>query len=108
MKKLKNKKGESLIESLAAILIFTLSSILLFSMLSTAAKLNRAVKDADEAHQQQMIHAEQAISPSTSNQNKTVTISFVSNGTATPLFTFRNVNIYQMHDDALYSYALPD
>ena len=60
MKKLLNNKGESLVESLVAILIFTLSSILLYTMLSTATNLNRAAKEADEAHQQQMIYAEQA------------------------------------------------
>lgn len=106
MKKLKSKKGESLIESLVAILIFTMSSILLYSMLSTASQLNLKAKEADEAHQEQMVHAEQAETPFA--QRKTVTISLkTQTGTTTELFAFdRIINVYQLDEDSLYSFAL--
>ena len=103
MKKLKSKKGESLIESLVAILIFTMSSILLYSMLSTAAQLNLKAKEADEAHQAQMLYAEQAENASARGS---VRFSFRQNGIEKELFRYENVNVYRLDQEALYSFAL--
>ena len=108
MKKLLNNKGESLVESLVAILIFTLSSILLYTMLSTATNLNRAAKEADEAHQQQMIYAEQADSligsanPDLPSSGK---VKFTLTDQSVDLFS-DNVKLYRLDPDSLYSYAL--
>ncbi len=60
IKKLKSKAGESLVESMAAILIFTLTSIALLSMISASADINRTAKVADEQFQQQMVVVEKA------------------------------------------------
>lgn len=57
--KLKSRKGESLVESLAAILIFTLASIAMYSMVTTAADINMTVKDIEKGYNQQMLIAEQ-------------------------------------------------
>ena len=109
MKKLLNNKGESLVESLVAILIFTLSSILLYTMLSTATNLNRAAKEADEAHQQQMIYAEQAESLIGSANpdlpNGSGKVKFTLTDQSVDLFSY-NVNLYRLDPDSLYSYAL--
>lgn len=112
MKKLLNNKGESLVESLVAILIFTLSSILLYTMLSTATNLNRAAKEADEAHQQQMIYAEQAESligsanpDLPSGVNGSGKVKFTLTDQSVDLFS-DNVKLYRLDPDSLYSYAL--
>ena len=60
IRKLKSKAGESLVESMAAILIFTLSSIALLSMISASADINRTAKVADEQFQEQMTVVEKA------------------------------------------------
>lgn len=51
--KLHGKRGESLIESLAAILVFTLSSIIFLTMVSSASRINKTVKDEYAAFQTQ-------------------------------------------------------
>lgn len=60
IRKLKSKAGESLVESMAAILIFTLSSIALLSMISASADINRTAKVADRQYQEQMVYVEKA------------------------------------------------
>lgn len=60
IRKLKSKAGESLVESMAAILIFTLSSIALLSMISASADVNRTAKVADQQFQEQMVYVEKA------------------------------------------------
>ena len=57
-KKLKSKAGESLVESLCAILIFTMGSIIMLSMVSTAADINTTAKQEDESYNKQIAAAE--------------------------------------------------
>ena len=59
MNKLRSRAGESLVESLAAILIFTMASIGMYSMVTAAADINQTAKEADRASQEQMLIAEQ-------------------------------------------------
>lgn len=59
LNKLRSKAGESLIESLAAILIFTLASVGMFSMVTAAARINETAKATDREYQTQMTYAEQ-------------------------------------------------
>lgn len=56
--KLKSRKGESLVESLAAILIFTMSSIAMYSMVTSAADINMTVKEVEKVREQEMLVAE--------------------------------------------------
>lgn len=51
LKKLKNSRGESLVESLVSILIFTLASILFLTMVNSSARINEAAKAEDEQFQ---------------------------------------------------------
>ena len=53
-KYVKNKRGETLIESLVAILIFTMASIAMFSMCKTAANLNSSVKTYTQKLEEQI------------------------------------------------------
>lgn len=57
-RKLKSRKGESLVESLAAILIFTMASIAMYSMVTSAANINKTVKEVEKVREQEMLVAE--------------------------------------------------
>ena len=76
--KLKSRRGESLVEVLAAILIFTMASIIMYTMVTTAADLNTVAKAADRANQAQMVIAEQAEGVGTPGQVQ-MTISVGTN-----------------------------
>jgi len=60
IKRLKSKAGETLVESMAAILIFTFASIIMLSMVSSAADINTAAKEADREFYEQMVTVEKA------------------------------------------------
>ncbi len=51
LNKLKSKAGESLVESMASILIFTMASIILFTMVTTAGNINTNAKEKDALNQ---------------------------------------------------------
>lgn len=103
MKKLLGKKGESLVESLASILIFTLTSIALFSMLMASARINQETKTANEDFKTQMQVAETGDGEAIDGQ-VTFTFDGVTDG-ASIISTTKNVDIYQAEgENALYSY----
>ena len=58
--RLKSKKGETLVESMAGILIFTFGSIIMLSMVTSAADINTAAKEADQEYFTQMVQVELA------------------------------------------------
>lgn len=58
LKKLKDKKGETLIESLVAMLIALLSMVMLTSCTTAAAKMNAATKEMDEKYSKELERAE--------------------------------------------------
>ena len=97
-RKLKSKAGESLIESLAAILIFTMASIVMYSMVTTAADINRTAKEMDETNQQHMIAVEKGL-PDAKNGSAIITFSLGSTEIAQT-----QVDIYGGQDDSLYTY----
>lgn len=57
-RKLRSRRGETLVETLAAILIVTLSSMALLAMLSAAARINTAAGAADAAFRTALTAAE--------------------------------------------------
>ena len=75
MKKLRSRKGESLIEVLCAILIFTMSSVGMYSMVMAANNINAAAKEADRANQEAMAIVEKAEGDPTSKGSITVTVT---------------------------------
>ena len=74
---LKDKRGESLVESLAAILIFTMASIIMFSMVTTAVRINAAARDREAEVQTQLVAAESA---ETASGSGTVTMTITTGG----------------------------
>lgn len=56
--RLKSSRGETLVESMIAILIFTFASILFLTLVTSAADINLSVKSADESFQSQQQHIE--------------------------------------------------
>lgn len=79
MKKLKNKRGESLIEALAAILIFTLGSVVLYSMITTSTYMNAQAKQTDADNQALLTAVEKGVS----GAGTAGTVSMSLNGTKT-------------------------
>ena len=96
MKKLRSRAGESLIEALAAILIFTLASQTMYSMVTAAAGINKTAKNADRALQEQLVVVERADDVT---ETGTVTMALGSNDVISV-----TVDIYGGKDGALYSY----
>ena len=62
LNKLKSKAGESLVESLAAILIFTMASIVMYTMVTTASDINLKAKEMDEKIQAELVAVESGLS----------------------------------------------
>lgn len=58
VKKLRNVRGESLVEVLAAVLVCTLSVLLLASGAMAAARMNRAARDHDGSYYAALNYAE--------------------------------------------------
>lgn len=97
LKKLRSKAGESLVETLAAILIFTMASIVMYSMVTTAADLNRKAKETDQAVQSQMTAIEKGEESAKSGTEK---VTFSMNGST---MAEVDVDIYG-GNGKLYSY----
>ncbi len=96
--KLRAKRGESLVEVLCAILIFTLSSVAMYSMVMAASSINATAKEAEQTNLEQMLVAEKAEGD---GANGTVTMTVITPGGA--VSTTVNVEIYGA-DGELYSY----
>lgn len=58
LRKLKEKKGETLVESMVAMLIALLSMVMLTSCTTAAANINAATKEMDKKFNQELIRAE--------------------------------------------------
>lgn len=92
---IREKRGETLLESLVSILIFTFASVLLLTMLAAGARINRTAREADRAYDLQMLTAEMAEGPGTVRGTVLLTV----NGTAESV----PVDIYGEQAE-LYSY----
>lgn len=71
MDKLRAKRGETLVETLAAILIVTLASVVLLTTAMTAARVNQAAGDSDTEFQEKLRIAEEQ----TNSSNRSVAIT---------------------------------
>ena len=58
--RLRSKAGESLIESMAAILIFTFASIAMYTMIMSSNDINQRAEETEETNMEQMVIAEMA------------------------------------------------
>ena len=101
-RRLKSTRGESLIESMAAILIFTFASILFLSMVNAAADVNLSVREADDDFQIQQQAVESVTSP-TANA-KAVLYQDVSDDET--LATVNMALVTTEGEDALYTWEV--
>ena len=104
MKKfLRDQRGETLVEVLAAILIFTLSSIILYSMVTSASRVNLKARETFDAIGTQMAvveHAETKVEP-----DEFITMTLED---GTPICNTK-VSVYKAEgEDTLYSYYKAD
>lgn len=99
-RKLKSRAGESLVESLAAILIFTMASIVMYSLVSSAGDINMKAKEMDQKNQIELVAVEIGDPDA---KNGTAVITFNMNGTQIAQST---VDIYGGEDGSLYTYFL--
>lgn len=97
LKKLMSKAGESLVESMAAILVFTFASIIMLSMVSAAADINTTAKNTDRSFNEQMVVAERGASTDR-HTSGTVTFNFGSVEETVP------VDVFQKETGDLYAY----
>ena len=97
--RLRDARGETLVEALLSILIFTLSSILLFSMLASASNINHAARIADEERQSQLSIAETGTDSGT-----TADISIAYPDLNAESIQTVTVNISRKESGALYAF----
>ena len=102
IKKLKSKAGESLVESLCAILIFTMASIVLFSMVSAAADINNTAKEQDKINQDHLVAVEKG-EDATRNGSAKITFT-LQNGSNSREIASVDVDIYGGQGGSLYTY----
>lgn len=100
-KKLKACRGETLTETLAAILMVALSAVVLCTLAVTAARINRAAGEGDARFRQNqaVVERQRPDADGTLAQNGSVTITV--NGAASTY----PVTIYTMENGDLTSYV---
>ena len=98
-KKLKDARGETLIETLASILIGALSVALLFAAVMASVHMGRTTKAVDEAFYENFSKAEQQSGSGESVPNNKIT---VRNGTIT-----EQIPVTFYGGGSVWSYALP-
>ena len=105
-RKLKSKVGESLIETLCAIMIFTMASVVLYSMVTSAADINAKVKVKDMENQAHLVAVEKGENDA---RNGTAEVIFTmqvagTGGTREKQIAKMDVDIYGGEDDSLFTY----
>lgn len=77
LKKLRQSRGETLIETLVAVLVMTCASVLLATMLLAASNLNSKAQEQDKSFYDQVTAAETDTTP-----RYDVDVQFTENGSA--------------------------
>ena len=107
-RKLKSKAGESLVESLAAILIFTMASVVMFPMISAANDINGKAKVKDAENQANLIAVEKGEEEYKSGDGTvtfTIQVSGTGGTTTTQPIADVDVDVYGS-TDTLYAYFM--
>ena len=105
-RKLKQQKGETLVESLVAMLIATLSVMMLTAAITGAARVNRTNRDADEKYVQDLEYAEYAeYAENFENVIESgITITFTFEDSLEAFSVKKEGNLYGLQDGELASY----
>lgn len=101
-RKLHSASGETLVETMAAILIVTLASLLFLTMLQTTTRLNAGADEADESYQADLNAAELQ---DTGDLTGSGTVTVRRDGAETAEYS---VDYYRTADGGLTSYARGD
>lgn len=107
-KKLKQDKGETLIESLVSMLIAVLSMGMLCTSVMASAKINAANEKADKIFAYQLNAAETMTTPNygeTNNFENRLTLSFQINGAVIDYVEVQNLNDGDTSDNELIFYG---
>lgn len=104
VKKLRSARGESLVEALAAILIFTFASIILLSMISAAGRINTTARQADDALQAELYVAE--AQDASQGEEGTITFSVTVDGATRNKNT--DVLFYCAEPGKLYTFSFAE
>lgn len=97
MNKLRSHAGETLVEAMAAILVFTLASIMLFTMVNAASTINKQALKSDAEVSAELYFAEEKRTPESSGECELLIGS-------SPAEKYE-VNIFRSAPGALYSYS---
>jgi Tfp pilus assembly protein PilV len=95
-RKISSKAGETLIETLVAVLVVALSSIILVTMTVTASHLNAAARTADQAFYAELSAAESGtgstatgtITVSWTTGSQSFSVDFVGSGSELKSYTY--------------------
>ena len=102
LRKILSRKGESLVETLCAVLIFTLASVAMYSMIMAAGNINDTAKTVDRQVQSQMLVVEKAEGDGI---EQTLTMKITPKGGSALSETIPvEVELYQAEDNGLFSY----
>lgn len=111
IQKLKSKAGETLVESMAAILVFTFASIIMMSMVSAAADINTTAKEADRQFQEELVVVERgSVTAVIPEDPSDPTIPVDPHTSGTVKFTFGSVeetvkvDVFRAEGGDLYAY----
>ncbi|MDR3767604.1 MAG: hypothetical protein Q3Y08_11335 [Butyricicoccus sp.] len=97
--KLASNRGETLVETLAAILVATLSVALLIGSVTASFQLGRQADQSDAYFYQTLTAAENRENPTTDGVSSSPTVRVTEGGTTVTL----DVQVYG--DEGLYAYA---
>lgn len=104
MKKLRNNRGETLVEVLASILIASLSVALLFGCVMASSNMDREARELDEKHYNALTAAEGQTGPAVGNSEVTITNDAITG----LLEKTQDVSVGIYGGEGLYSYKRAD
>ena len=103
IKKLRQKKGETLVETLFAMLISILSMGILCSAVLAATSMNDTTRKLDKKYSDQLFMIE-GLDPNIATPGHGVTISFVPVDGSSPYTIENNVTLYGDEESVFLSY----
>lgn len=104
MKKLRNNRGETLVEVMAAILISALSVALLFSCVTASFDMDKDAKELDKKHYEALTAAETYTEGGGKYPKQTGTVSVTNKAITDPTKSPKEVSVEIYGGAGMYSY----